>query len=329
MQVKPNTDNHVHLRGALSQKIIYPLLEKYNSVDFSSIIRDEHKVFLRANKHLDSFFIPSNSYQCKARSVYSFQNLNEFFASYLVTAYLFQEKADLEYLIVAVADDFISNEIIKAEVIVSPYQYLVSGGLCLEDVVSCLSNFKSDDLKLNWVIDPVRDKGEDFCIKLIESCFEIDRNVFKAINLGGSEDLFPAYQFKRLYRKADELGLELRMHAGETGRVDNLEYAVKELGCNRIGHGISVVKDKELLRYFSRNGIELEICISSNLALSGYSIENYPLREIFDNGIKILICTDDPGFLETNLEKEFLLVRKLGFSDNDVDLLLKAVNFMY
>lgn len=326
MQSKPTKDNHVHLRGVLSKETALPLLKKYKDIDLSSIFKDEHKAFLLGNRHLMGLLDKESSIETKANSIFSFSSLVEFFASYLVTAYLFREKEDLTYLINSVVESFVKQGINSADIIASPHQYLVTETMTLDEILKSLSSFNSDKLNVNWVIDPVRDRGEKSCINLIESCHEITPNFFKAINLGGNEEKFPADQFKNLYKRAEELGLELRMHAGETGRVDNLEYAVKELGCKRIGHGISVVKDKELMRYVSDNEIKLEICISSSLILSGYKIDNFPLREIYDAGIKILICTDDPGYLNTNLEREFSKLKDFGFKDNEVQDLVESVN---
>lgn len=312
------TDCHVHLRGSVSKKEIINLVDKYSANSIKSTIKENHKDFLKTKSHLDIFFDDSKSSLERSSSLYSFNNLIEFFASYLLSAYLFQDKDDLNYLLNVVSKKFKDEEIQNLDLIVSPHHFLVGGKLTLSSVLDCLSSHNFEELNVNWVIDPVRDRGEEFCINLVNECNAINQNLFTAINLGGNEDKFPSSQFKKLYKVIHELGMEARIHAGETNNIENIEFAVKDLGCKRIGHGIAAVRSQELMKYLADNKIALEICISSNLNLGSSKLEFYPLRELYDEGIPILICTDDPGFLNTSLEKEYEIVRGLGFSDSEV-----------
>ena len=64
----------------------------------------------------------------------------------------------------------------------------------------------------------------------------------------------------------------------------------------------------------------MEVCISSNV-LTGCcaSLEQHPVRKLFDAGVLVTLNTDDPEMFRTTLAREYQIAQEsLGFSDEEL-----------
>ena len=80
-----------------------------------------------------------------------------------------------------------------------------------------------------------------------------------ALDLAGDESAFPTAEFRDIFVEAKRLGMPFTIHSGETGNLDNVREAY-ELGARRIGHGIALQKDQELMKAYANAGIGVEMC---------------------------------------------------------------------
>ena len=130
------------------------------------------------------------------------------------------------------------------------------------------------------------------------------------------------------YHKFTYEGKEYTIHAGEADGAESVKTALK-LGAKRIGHGVRVNEDPELLEYIVKNEIPLEMCPNSNRQTKAVSdMTKYPLQEYLAKGVKVTINTDDPAICRTNLKNEFSYIEKMyGItSDQKKQLLLNAAD---
>lgn len=118
-----------------------------------------------------------------------------------------------------------------------------------------------------------------------------------------------------LFRRAKQAGLGVTVHCGETGKLEELRYVVREVAPNRIGHGIAAAQDAKLMREIAAAGITLEICPTSNLKNSMVRDARELkaiIRRLLQHGIRMTVNTDGPELYQTNVYKEQQLLAKIG-----------------
>jgi adenosine deaminase len=132
------------------------------------------------------------------------------------------------------------------------------------------------------------------------------------IDLAGDETIYPAANFIKVFQWAKAQGLHITVHAAEAGPAANIIEAVKELGAERIGHGIQAQNDPHVIEFLRKQQITLEMCPTSNLQTGLVPrLSQHPLR-VFHRSFRILVTinTDDPSISNTTLTDEFLVARQ-------------------
>lgn len=150
-----------------------------------------------------------------------------------------------------------------------------------------------------------RTYGAETCMAELEALLA-HRNGLVALDLAGDEKNFPAIQFRDHFRRARDAGLRITVHAGEADGPLSIWSAIKDLGAERIGHGIRSVEDERLMDYLANRGIGLEVCLTSNVQTSAVaSLEQHPARHLMHYGVKMNLNTDDPGISGIDLPYEY------------------------
>jgi aminodeoxyfutalosine deaminase len=178
---------------------------------------------------------------------------------------------------------------------------------------------------LNWIYDipgPVAGWAED------TTDFALNERPAGTVALGlaGSEINSPRSSYRWYFEQARAAGLHSVVHAGETSGVDEVWSAVRDLGAERIGHGVSAVDDPLLLDHLRDNDIPLEVCPTSNLCTRAVTdLAAHPLPVLLRHGVPVTLSTDDPGMFGTTLNQEYSLVADLfGLDASDLTELART-----
>ncbi len=233
-----------------------------------------------------------------------------------------REYADFEYFAEAVAKDLVSQNIVYAEMFISPSDFH-SQGLDIQRLIESirLGFTKVPDITINMVVDLIRDFGPKSGMETVESIKELKELGIVGITIGGSEQLFPPEPFSAVYEKARDSGFRTSAHAGEVAGPESIWGAIKSLRVDRIGHGTTIMSDPSLLDYVTNHRIPIETCPISNLRTGAVpSISDHPVREIYNRGIPISINTDDPKMFGNSLLDEYeLLSNQFGFTREEIN----------
>ena len=140
------------------------------------------------------------------------------------------------------------------------------------------------------------------------------------IDLADSERDFPLRDFIPPVMKAKDAGLKVTIHTGEDTPASFVKEAIELARPDRIGHGIHAIEDRQVVELIKERGVTLEVNPWSNyLTNSVRTIEEHPLKKLFDLGVRVTINSDDPEVLETNVNNEYRIAHEiLGMSLEDI-----------
>lgn len=209
----------------------------------------------------------------------------------------------------------------------SPYYMARSNKLDIYDVVDAVvsgvhAGMQAFDVKVNLIGILSRSYGVKACSNELAAILAYKAH-FVAVDLAGDELGFPASLFIPHFKKVHQAGLNVTIHAGEADGADSVWRAIKDLGANRIGHGVNAIRDLELLNYLAIEKIGIEACLTSNYQTGTWTnLETHPVSTFLKNGIQVSLHTDDPGVSNITLNDEFSLAENvLNFSGEQIETL--------
>jgi adenosine deaminase len=293
----PKSELHLHLEGAIPPDVLLDLIHKYGGEDQS----------------LDSE-------QLAARLTYT--NFSHFLDTWRWMCRFVREPEDFTRIAEGVAKQLRTQNVVYAECHFSPPDFL-GHGLTISEIAAAvragLDRVREPQVAL--IIDLCRQYGPEQGRRWLAEVIEIAKDTgIIGIGLGGPEHLNPAGPYAEVFRTAEAHGLRRVAHAGEAAGPESIWVALQELNVERIGHGTNAYLDYDLMKYLRDRAIPVEVCPTSNVCTGVVaSIEQHPVRQLFEFGIPITLSSDDPTFFGTDLVSEYELLReKFGFTDDEL-----------
>lgn len=151
-----------------------------------------------------------------------------------------------------------------------------------------------------------------------------NKDSFVGVDLADNEEGFDSKPFAPLFMRAKKAGLGITIHSGEAPHAKSPKWvmdAIEVLGAQRIGHGVQIYRDQDVMKAVRERGVVLELCPTSNILTNAIAnLKLHPLKQLFDFGIRTTINTDDPGIFNTNLNREYRVARtEIGLSQQDLE----------
>jgi adenosine deaminase len=116
--------------------------------------------------------------------------------------------------------------------------------------------------------------------------------------------------FAPAFSIASRAGLLSTPHGGELRGADNVAACLRELGAQRIGHGVRCVEDPRVMEQVARASVTLEVCPVSNVALGVYAAhEEVPVPQLLEAGVEVALGADDPLLFGSRLASQYAVVR--------------------
>ena len=105
-----------------------------------------------------------------------------------------------------------------------------------------------------------------------------------------------------------------------------MRAAIRDLGVERIGHGVRAIEDLSLVDEIAEAGVVLEVCPGSNVALGIYpSLKDHPIAALRARGVAVTVSTDDPPFFHTTMEREYAgLADAFDWDESDLGAIAAA-----
>lgn len=277
----PKVELHVHLEGSISAETAIRLAERHGEDPAQALVLEGRAYAPR------------------------FRDFTHFVDTFVATAKQVRRPEDLQTVAAAFARGQAEQNVLYTEATFTAAS-LVSNGwdpaAMWEAVRAGFAAAPEVDIRL--IVDAVRDEGVAHAERTVALVEAADAPI-AGLGLAGIEGSVPEGDFAVLREAADRLGIGLAVHAGENGTPDNVRAALDDLGADRIGHGVAVMQDRELVQRLAAEGVPLEVCPTSNVRLGIFdSLEQHPFPEMWRAGLNVVVNSDDPPFFSTSLTEE-------------------------
>ncbi len=282
--MKPKVELHLHLEGAAPPAFIRGLAQE-KKMDISGIF-----------DHAGN---------------YAYRDFWHFLKVYEAATATLQTPEDYYRLTTAVLEQSAASGVIYCETFLSP-------DFCGGRQVSAWKEYlhaiqeaaqvaeSRDGIVLRGIVTPIRHFGPEKARETALCAAETAGQWIVGFGLAGDEKIGAPKDFRWSFDAAREAGLRLTCHAGEWGGPDSVRAAIDDLEVERIGHGVRAIEDLALVDEIAEQGIVLECCPGSNIALGIYkSWRQHPIGDLFNRGVKVTISTDDPPFFATTMSNEY------------------------
>ena len=286
----PKAELHVHHVGSASPRIVAQLAERHPGK------------------------VPSNPDDL-AR-FFQFDDFAHFITIYLSVVELIKTAEDVRLLTYEVGANMATQNIRYAELTVTPY-ISVSDQLPAEAFLEAIEDARvvtarDHGVELRWIFDIPADFGIPAAEMTASIACDHDVPGLVGFGIGGAERGFPRPMFAPYVDRARASGLHSVPHAGETTGPQTIWDAIRDLGAERIEHGISAVHDQTLLDHLVEHGITLDLCPTSNVALKVVpDLNSHPIRDLVTAGVRVSVNTDDPPMFATSLNAEYAIAARL------------------
>jgi aminodeoxyfutalosine deaminase len=288
----PKAELHVHHVGSASPRIVAEL----------------------AARHEGSSPVPADPE--RLAEYFEFRDFAHFIEVYLSVVDLIRDAADVRLLTYEIGRELARQQVRYAELTVTPYSSvrrgIPSGAFC-EAIEDARAGAARDfGVKLNWCFDIPGEAGLESAEETLRIALEERPDGLISFGLGGPEIGVPRPQFKPYFDKARAAGLHSVPHAGETTGPETVWDAIRELGAERIGHGIAAAQDERLMAYLAEHQIPLEVCPTSNLRTRAVAdLAQHPIATLVAAGVPVSVNSDDPPMFGTTLEQEYATAARL------------------
>ena len=289
----PKAEIHCHIEGAAAPDLVLKQAAKYG-VDMSAHIRD---------------------------GAYVWHDFTSFLAAYDAAAALFRTADDYALL----ADHYLTSiareGAIYAEFFTSP-DHAVHAGLSPEDYHAGLAAGMDrarakTGIESRMIVTGVRHFGVESVESAARFAAKADRRYITGFGMAGEERFGDMEDYVRAFEIARESGLGITVHAGELMGWESVASALDHIRPSRIGHGVRAIENPDLVRRIADEGVVLECCPGSNIALKVFpDFASHPFLRLRDAGCKVTLNADDPPYFHTSLGREYQIAREhFGLDD--------------
>jgi len=288
----PKAELHLHLEGAVEPATLYELRQRHG--DKSALADTE--------------------------ALYNYSDFQSFLMAFKEVSAHLRQPEDFELITYRLMQRLKQDNVLHAEV-------YVAVGVCLfrkQDFAAIFEGLERGrargardfGVSLLWIFDATRHFGAEAAQQVFELAVQYQERNVVGVGIGGDEVKAPPELFRSVYGYAEDHGLRLTAHAGETGPAESI-WGALNLHAERIGHGLSAAQDPDLIEELAYRQIPVEICLTSNLRTGCCkAIAEHPVKSYFDQGVMITLNTDDPALFRTTLNREYQVAQdQFGFTD--------------
>jgi adenosine deaminase len=253
------------------------------------------------------------------------RNSTVFLSKFRVLRKFFRSQEIIQRVAYEAVADAAADNIIYMELRFTPLALAKRKDYALADVTDWVIEAtrraqKDFDIQVRLILSMNRNEPVEIGQQVVDIAIDrMDKDVV-GVDLAGDEVNYSARPFSKIFSQAKDAELGITIHAGEWAGPENVRDAIEHMGAERIGHGVRVIQDSEVLRLALEHGTVFEVCPTSNVQ-TGVAREyaQHPLRDLYQLGLHTTINTDDPSISGITLGHEMrVAIEHLGMTLDDV-----------
>jgi adenosine deaminase len=311
IEAMPKAEIHIHLEGAIRPATLLALAQRHHRLGA----------------------LPATDIAGLQRW-FTFTDFPHFLQIYWTISDLLRTADDFALVVYACGEDMAQQNICYRELTFTPFTHtdLQPKGLTIDDLLAGLEAGRVQaqrdfGVEMAWVFDIPRNASFHNGVydpypaeKTLAYAIQGQTQRVVGFGLGGLEVGAPPEPFAHAFRQAREAGLCAVPHAGETSGPESIWGALRNLGADRIGHGVRAMEDPHLLALLKEQRIVLEISPTSNICLHVYRrLAEHPFPHLDRMGLLVTVNSDDPPLFNTSLVQEYcLLAEEFGYGATDL-----------
>jgi adenosine deaminase len=295
---------HCHIEGAAAPELVERQAQKYDA-DTSRFIRN---------------------------GMFVWEDFTTFLAAYDFSANLFRDEDDYALLAEHYLTSLASDGAIYCEFFTSP-DHARRAGLSPHAYTNALGEGMkrakaATGIESRMIVTGVRHFGVESVEEAARFAVECGHPLVTGYGMAGEERFGHPRDYARAFDIAREAGLGITVHAGELAGWESVRDALDHIRPSRIGHGVRAIENPDLVKRIADEGVVLEICPVSNIALKVFAdYDAHPFPALRKAGCKVTLNSDDPPYFHTSLKMEYdVAAMHFGMEPDDlVEVTLTAI----
>ncbi len=285
----PKTDLHLHLDGSLRPETILALAS-------------QRGIDLPADSVEGLRPIVEVGLECRS--------LEEYLRVFDITLPLLQDAEALSRATYELAEDVHRENVLYAEIRYSPLLHR-DQGMSMDEVVFAVESGLQRarhrfGIRCGQILCGIRHISPEASLELAECAVRWKDRGVVGFDLAGAERDYPAKEHREAFYLVQNNNVNITIHAGEAFGPASIHQALHYCGARRIGHGVRLVEDQDLLDYVNDHRIPLELCPTSNVQTKAVpDFASHPLKRFMDLGLRVTLNTDNRLISATNSTQEF------------------------
>lgn len=284
----PKVELHLHIEGAAPAATVADL----------------------ARRHGVDLGLPAGAGPDEIAALYRYRNLRDFLRVFDLVCRCLADAESVHRVAYEALARSASAGVRRSEAFFSP-EFTMRHGLTFrslwEGLRRAVLDARSDyGLDARLVMDVHKPGGRGPAMELIERAAACDRDLLIGVGGDGGEHGVDLRALAEPFAAARRAGLRTTLHVAEEGPAGDVAIAVRELGVERIDHGVRLLDDPELAAEVAERRIPLTVCPTSNVRIGLYrSHAEHPFPRLRTAGVLATVHADNAAMFGIDIADEY------------------------
>jgi adenosine deaminase len=263
--------------------------------------------------------------------LYKYSSLDTFLEVFWLVQSTLATREDWTRLAYESIVDGAAHGLVYRETFFTPARHLAAGQDLAEVVAGLAEGLGAAEAETGaramLIADVDRAYGPRAGLEMVERLVELRRagspgtERVLGIGLDSTELGVDPAGFAGAFELAGRSGLRRTSHQGEETPPATIWAGLDVLGSERIDHGLSCLRDPELVDRLAGERVPLTVCPNSNVRIANAvpRLELHPYRRMREAGLLATLNTDDPALTDLDLGQEYrTAMDAFGFTWDDM-----------